>query len=69
MHARIDFKEGDNVLVHWNTAAGKKRHRIETYEATMVEIDRAQGATPVQVKSSPLQAHVIPTRFGTGEAA
>ena len=57
MHAKIDLKGGDSVLMRWGKAPGKKRHRIETYEATMVEIDRAQGPKPVEVK------------FGIGEAA
>ena len=57
VHAKIDLKGGVSVLVRWDKAAGKKRHKIETYEATVVEIDRAQGAKPVQVE------------FGTGETA
>ena len=57
MRAKIDFKGGDSVLVRWGKAADKKRRRIETYEATVVEIDRDQGTKPVQVK------------FGTGETA
>jgi hypothetical protein len=57
VHAKIDLTGRDSVLVRWGKAAGKERHKVETYEATVVEIDRAQGPKPVQVK------------FRTGEAA
>ena len=42
VHAKIDLKGGDSVRVRWGKTAGRKRHKTETYEATMVEIDRAQ---------------------------